>query len=58
MTSFRIMQNVSINIAQSHLTGVYFDISVLIRYALIAKTVRIFECVNVGIMRILFCFLV
>lgn len=52
------MQNVSINIAQSHLTGVYFDISVLIRYALIAKTVRIFECVNVGIMRILFCFLV
>ena len=50
MTSFRITQNVFINISQSHLTGVYFCISVfLIRYALIAKVVRIFLCVHVGI---------
>ena len=50
MTSFRITQDVFINILHSHLTGVYFCISIfLIRYALIAKAVRIFLCVHVGI---------
>lgn len=51
ITSFRITQNVFINILQSCLTGVYFCISMFsIRYALIAKAVRIFLCVHVGIM--------
>lgn len=42
MTSFRIKRNAFINIVQSHLTGVYFNISVfLIRYVLIAKAVKV-----------------